>query len=220
MRELIIFLVIVGFSALRGIMKAGKEKAEKERLQAQRGDPDRRQRVQGEIEAFLSEVGGGNQRPANAPAANADAQRVAERRERRRLQAETKRRQAVEQQRQQEVQQKRRQQQQRRQAEARTSTAPQRNVGSGVSAHVDQYINQHVSEHLDHDVDEYVEATIVDSVDNHLGDRATEMPQQTTVRGKQSSGAKDVIALLKDPAGVRNAILVNEILSRPRSLRR
>lgn len=88
-------------------------------------------------------------------------------------------------------------------------------VGSGIADHVDEYINQHVKEHIDHDVDEHVQVTIVDEVKEHLGPGT---PQDAKPVGP--SAAESVRALLKDPQGVRNAILVNEVLSRPRVLRR
>ena len=176
-------------------------------------DPGRRQRVQSEIESFLAEVTGAK-KPAR-PAA--ESQRTRQRRERRRQQEEAKRRQQEEQKRQQELEARRRRQ--RSAVQAKSRKPGERKVGSGVSQHVDEYINQHVAEHIDHDVDEYVEATIVDGVDEHLGERDREMPAFTSVK-RQESAAASVASLLKDPVGVRNAILINEILSRPRALRR
>jgi hypothetical protein len=69
-------------------------------------------------------------------------------------------------------------------------------------------------------VDEYVDATIVDSVEEHLGDRKLEMPTMATSSTGTSSAAASVAKMLRNPEGVRNAIIVNEILSRPRPLRR
>ena len=165
---------------------------------------EKKTRVQSEIENFLAEVTGGR---AKKPAPNP------ERQARRRRQAEARRRQ----------QEKQRQAEEQKRQQAARAKARQkkkkRKIGSGIREHVDQYINQHVAAHIDHDVDEYVEATIVDSVEENLGDRDTEMPT-TTGHRKGPSAASEVAKLLRDPKGVRNAILVNEILSRPRSLRR
>ena len=90
-----------------------------------------------------------------------------------------------------------------------------RGVGSGIAEHVDEYISQHVKEHIDNDVDEHVQVTIVDEVKDHLGPGAIPVAKPAG-----PSAAEAVRALLRDPQGVRNAILVNEVLSRPRALRR
>ncbi|MEZ6127344.1 MAG: hypothetical protein R3C59_01515 [Planctomycetaceae bacterium] len=222
MEKLIIFLIFIGFSAIRGIIKTANEKAEKERLLAQRdANPARRQKVQSEIESFLSEVGGGN---AEQRRTEADSQRTAERRERRRQQAEAKKRevalQQAEQKRQQELQKRRQRQRQQSSSTSLSSSPGERRVGSGISDHVDQYINQHVTEYVDNDVAEYVEATIVGSVNQNLGNRNAELPAQSGGTRPRNAAAKAVVSLLRDPVGVRNAILVNEILSRPKSLRK
>lgn len=207
--KLLFIIVFFAFSIIRGMIKSATEKAEKERRLAQRGDPNRKQRVQGEIDAFLSEVSGGGQRKQEPR-----GQKSLEKKQ----QAQ---RDQQEHQRQQQIRQKRESIRARRQAESQAATAPTRRVGSGVSEHVDQYINQHVHEHLDSDVEEYVEATIVDSVDAHLGTRQSQMPEQTRSSSSRNSGAaKAVVALLRDPVGIRNAIVVNEILAKPRSLRK
>ena len=212
-------MVFIGISIVRGLMKTANEKAERERRLAQRGAPNRKQRVQSEIEAFLQEVGGGNRE--NAPAENDAGARREERRRRIQEKKARARRDQQEQRRQQKILQEREETRQRRQRETAAASTPRRNVGSGISEHVDEYINKHVSEHIDHDVEEYVEATIVDSVEDHLGSRDIEMPQRPhTTRGSSSDASKAVVKLMKDPVGVRNAILVNEILSRPRSLRK
>ncbi|MEQ9409141.1 MAG: hypothetical protein RIK87_15505 [Fuerstiella sp.] len=202
--KFIIFLIVIVFSVIQSIVKAANEKAEKNR--AQGADPGRRQRVQSEIEAFLADVSG----TGNRPQADAAAQQNAERRQQRKKR----------------LQEERRKQQQRKQAQQRPAAAKRpprpaktRSVGSGISQHVDQYMAQHVSEHIDRDASEFVEATVVDSVEAHLGNRQVEMPTMAPLTQKNQAAA-DVVALLKDPVGVRNAILVNEILSRPAVLRR
>lgn len=93
------------------------------------------------------------------------------------------------------------------------------NRGSGVSEHVDSYIGDHVRSHMGRDVDAFVNMDIAERVKSHLGSQSSS-PQEivSTVAGSQE--ATDLLALLKTKAGVKNAILVNEILSRPRSLRR
>ncbi len=212
------WVVIAVFIILRivfSISKAANEKGEKQQPRAQ-ADPGRKQRVQSEIEAFLSEVTG-NKQPREG---NTDDAQLARRREQQlQRKAEAKRRQHEEQQRQKKEAEKRR----RRAPQAATSKSRhkgERSIGSGIGAHVDHYISQHVSEHIDHDVDEYVDATIVDSVDKHLGNRALEMPTMASSSTKNSAAAKSIAAMLRSRDGVRNAIIVNEILSRPRPLRR
>lgn len=92
------------------------------------------------------------------------------------------------------------------------------NMGSGVSEHVDSFIGDHVRSHMGRDVDAFVNMDIAERVKSHLGSQSSS-PQEivSTVAGSQE--ATDLLALLKTKAGVKNAILVNEILSRPRSLR-
>jgi hypothetical protein len=108
----------------------------------------------------------------------------------------------------------------RRKEAAASQQQPQQRKRQGISEHVDQYITQHVAEHIDDDVTEYVEATIVNNVNDNLGDRALEMPTMATSSGRSSTKAAEAVAgMLRDPKGVRNAIMVNEILSRPRALR-
>ena len=209
------WIVILIFVVLRIVFSISKanENAQKKKPRVQ-ADPGRKQRVQSEIEAFLSEVSGNKQ-----PAEQDDAELARRRQKQQRRTAEAKRRQQEEQQRRQADGEKRR----RREQQASSSKSRhkgERKVGSGVAAHVDQYIGQHVSEHINNDVDEYVDATIVDSVEEHLGDRKLEMPTMATSSVKTSSAAAAVAKMLRNPEGVRSAIIVNEILSRPRPLRR
>ena len=93
------------------------------------------------------------------------------------------------------------------------------NMGSGLSEHVDSFIGDHVRSHMGRDVDAFVNMDIAERVKSHLGSQSSS-PQDivSTVTGSQA--ATDLLALLKTKSGVKNAILVNEILSTPRSLRR
>ncbi len=204
----IFFLIVIVFSVIQSIMKAAKEKAQKQQ-QLMNPRPERRQKAQSEIEAFLAQVTGG------AGAAQAvDPREEEERQRRKRDQAEARKRRQLEQKRKQQV------------AERRTSAArsqggqPKKKKRSGIADHVDEYITKHVNTHLDHDVNEYVEATIVDGVDGHLGRRENEMPALTVTRHENTAAANNIAKLLRSPSGIRNAILVNEILSRPAALRR
>ena len=87
--RLIVFLVIIVFKVIQSVAKKATENAERQRRMAQRGNPDRKRRVQNEIEAFLSNVGGTNRPPQQK---NEEAR---QRRERQKQQAIAKRRQAM-----------------------------------------------------------------------------------------------------------------------------
>lgn len=209
--KLIVVLIILGFSAVQSMIKAANEKARKDQRLAQQGGARPRQRatVQNEIESFLEGIN--DPQPTTAPRQGSDSIRTRERRERRRQQAESKKVEA----RHREAAQKKAA----REARKREADRKREAIGSGISRHVNEYISQHVDEYIDHDVEEYVEATIVESVEENLGDRSEEMPPLTGRRPARSAAA-DVAGLLRNPEGVRNAILVNEILSRPRALRK
>lgn len=200
MGQFIIFIVFVVISVVRAISKAANEQAAKQPREIRKADPDRRRRVQSEIESFLNEVTGGKGGDAAAQQKREAAERRARRERAQRKQQEKEER-------------RRRQVAASKEAEQRNS---KRAFGSDISDHVDSYINKHVAEYVDNDIEEYVEATIVDSVEEHLGDRPTRVPDKPA----GSKAAQEVIQLLRDPKGVRNAILVNEILTKPRALRR
>lgn len=197
MEKLIIFLIFIGFSAIRGMIKTANEKAERERLLQKPADPDRKQRVQSEIESFLAEVKGENPREAEA-----QSQRTAERQQRRREKAEAKRRQQEEQ----------KKQQARRPVSLRSTAQEDARLTSSVTSHVSEYMAQHLG-NLGADAQQT-------GVNQNLGSREMEMPSTVLARSGAASSAKAVALLLRDPVGVRNAILVNEILSRPKALRR
>ncbi|MCR9200469.1 MAG: hypothetical protein NXI04_17680 [Planctomycetaceae bacterium] len=210
MEKLIVVLIILGFSAVQSMIKAANEKAKKEQRQAQGGArPRQRATVQNEIESFLEGIN--DPQPTAAPRQGSDSIRTRERRERRRQQAEAKKAEARNRQ--------AAQKKAAREARKREADRKREAIGSGISRHVNEYISQHVDEYIDHDVEEYVEATIVESVEDNLGDRSEEMPPLTGQKPTRSAAA-DVARLLRNPEGVRNAILVNEILSRPRALRK
>ncbi len=94
-----------------------------------------------------------------------------------------------------------------------------RTVGSGLSQHVDSYIGDHVRSHMGRDVDNFVKKDIDERVRSHLGSQSSK-PVEMSASDTGSAAADDILSVLKTPAGVRHAILVNEILSRPRSLRK
>lgn len=104
------------------------------------------------------------------------------------------------------------------QPQSKKSQKP-RSVGSGVSEHVDSYIGDHVRSHMGRDVDNFVKKDIDERVRSHLGSQSSR-PVEMSASDTGSAAAESILSVLKTPAGVRHAILVNEILSRPKSLRK
>lgn len=98
-------------------------------------------------------------------------------------------------------------------------TQKPRNLGSGVAQHVDSFIGDHVRSHMGRDVDNFVQKDIEERVKSHLGSQSS-APVEMLATGQSSFSAENILSVLKTPAGVRQAILVNEILSRPKSLRK
>ena len=204
-RQLIVFLIFGIIALVRWLRRNADETEDAQQTTV--NAPERRRRVQSEIDAFLTEVGAGKP----VPPAQTNQQKSEQRRQRR-------------------TQQRRQPQQQiasaasQRKAplerQAQNSPTPERSLGSGINKHVDSYISRHVAEHIETDVDDFVEAHIVDSVENHLGNRSTELPALTSSGTKQPTSASEFRKLLKSRSGVRQAILLNEVLTRPRSLRR
>jgi hypothetical protein len=90
-------------------------------------------------------------------------------------------------------------------------------LGQGLQDHLAESmqagrIKKHVAAHLDHDVNR--------SVEQHLGRfGGADLAVPTTTR-KESAAARKVVKLLRDPDGVRQAILINEVLSRPVGMRK
>jgi hypothetical protein len=175
----VFFLVFVIITIVRALKSAADEKKLGQRVDA--NAPERRRRVQSEIDAFLTEVSDGKP----APPAPANQQKS-------------------EQQRQLSTQQRRQQQ----------------SLESGINEYVDSYRSQHVAEHIETDVDGVVQTHIVDSMESHLGNRSAELPPLTSSGSTQPTSASEFRKLLKSRSGVRQAVLLNEVLNRPRSLRR
>ena len=63
------------------------------------------------------------------------------------------------------------------------------------------------------DVDAYVQKDITDRVQSHLGDPTV----VSDVAARSSAG--DFLAILKSPEGVKQAMVVSEILGKPKSMR-
>ncbi|MEO2033282.1 MAG: hypothetical protein ABGZ35_14475 [Planctomycetaceae bacterium] len=210
---IVIFMVIALIRAIRN-----NAPAKPEDKQAGAEAAVNRRRVQSDIDAFLSEVGAApaqapaRERPTPAPQRARRQETSAQRRQNRGLQQRRQR------------QQDEGQQGQRQQAPAnsRKATSPitERPPGSGISEHVDRYISQHVADHVDSKVDDLVEVDIAHSVNSHLGNRSAELPSLTQAGVDLPTSAATFRKLLRSREGARQAILLNEILARPRPLRR
>jgi hypothetical protein len=90
-------------------------------------------------------------------------------------------------------------------------------LGAQVRAHLNQYLDtSRMSQRAKADLGTAVERAVRD----HLGKtetRGTEDQDPLTVAAQSGT---PIISLLRNPAGVRTAVLVNEILQRPKCLRR
>ena len=95
-----------------------------------------------------------------------------------------------------------------------------RSPGSGVGAHVDAFIGQHVQSHIGHQIDANVKQDISDSVRSHLGADNSKQPVPTASTSHGSVAAGNLLSALRSPEGVRQAILIAEVLGRPKALRR
>ncbi len=91
-----------------------------------------------------------------------------------------------------------------------------RATGAGVRAHVESFIGDHVREHMDSHIDTAVRKHIDQHVQQHIGTGLSADSEESTL--PQSVG--EIRRLLQSPDGARKAILINEILTRPRSLSR
>ena len=97
---------------------------------------------------------------------------------------------------------------------ARDSNRLESSIPAHLADSMENRISHHVEDHLNHDVN--------DSVAEHLGSfsggdatRSTATPS-----GRASPArARMIVGLLRDPAGIRQAIVINEVLSRPKALR-
>lgn len=103
---------------------------------------------------------------------------------------------------------------------ANPSISGPRSSGSGVGAHVESFIGQHVKSHIGKQISDAVKNDINDQVRSHLGDDKNQpaAPAAATTHGSAAAG--DLLAALRSPQGVRQAILISEVLGKPKALRR
>ena len=97
-------------------------------------------------------------------------------------------------------------------------------LGSKLRDHVDDYmgdnrVEQHVEEHLADGVSGRQDKRIGKSVQAHLGASLGASSVQVEIDPPSATTA-GLVAMLRNPNSVRNAIMVNEILQRPKSLRK
>ncbi len=92
-------------------------------------------------------------------------------------------------------------------------------LGSGLADHVDSFIGDHVRSHMGRDVDAYVNKDIGERVKSHLGSQSSR-PVEMSSSDTGSRAADELLSVLKTQAGVRHAVLVNEILSKPLAMRK
>jgi hypothetical protein len=92
-----------------------------------------------------------------------------------------------------------------------------RPVGSGVAAHVDSYIGEHVKSHIGRDIDASVKRDISDRVRKNLRSERID-PTLELEPAPRTDSATEYLSFLKDPRSVRQAMIINEILSRPKVL--
>ncbi len=99
------------------------------------------------------------------------------------------------------------------------SNASSRPTGSGVGAHVESFIGEHVKSHIGKQIGDAVQQNITDQVRSHLGeDKNKQVASAATTHGSAAAG--DLLTALRSPQGVRQAILISEVLGKPKALRR
>ena len=221
----VISIIVAIINQVRQAKQKDKQKPPEEaRVQGDSSDP-----IKNEIEAFLREVNKGRQgrRPANSrpsepleiteieePIEGLDIEEIEEAPRRRRPQRSKPLRKdrAVK-------------RTQRRQPEP----APKKHSRPGgriANRHMDREnlgsgVEQHVSERMQSHVAKDAEGNLAHNVDNSVREHLGEFTARTLKRDKSES-TKDqfIIELLKSSSGLRNAIILNEILTRPKSRNR
>jgi hypothetical protein len=82
-----------------------------------------------------------------------------------------------------------------------------RDLGSGVASHVQTYMAEHPGELAQHRLQPTLGKGLLDESDAEAAEKAG------------SAVAQQIAAMIREPGGAQKAILINEILSRPKSLR-
>lgn len=192
-------VIIIVITVLGWLIKLGEQKNRKTPpARAARPRQQRDERLQNEIDSFLREVGGGKQPPRRNAPEEIPIEIVEE--PARPVPQQTPRSFSELQGREREFQ---------REGEK---------FGTGVRQHLQAYMSderfrQQVEQDLGHHVD--------DSVAAHLGKFTGDDAQEAEeARRLANAPARRIFEMLHSPDGVRRAVLINEILSPPRGLRR
>jgi hypothetical protein len=199
----LIIVIVGGF--ITWIAKVSKEDEQKRRAAGGgRGGGPRDERLRTEIDAFLQEVAAAKQGPRDVvaefeqppPARQQPPRQQPARQERPRPQQRQPRRPAVG---------------AKKRKPPRTSK-----LGSGVGRYVAEHMHPgEFAERVEIDVPD----SIAQSVAKHLGKFSSEGEAPVPATGA-SLLAREMVEMLRNPSGVRQAIVVNEVLSRPKSLRK
>ena len=88
-----------------------------------------------------------------------------------------------------------------------------KNLGAGLREHLQEYMENRVEEHAEEHLSHNVEASVFEHLGEFTGGAAEQGDLETTHRS--SAAARQIVSLLRDPDGIQQAILINEILSRP-----
>ncbi|MBD3672651.1 MAG: hypothetical protein HUJ26_03900 [Planctomycetaceae bacterium] len=238
----VLFVIIAIYGFISNLITEAKQAKKKQQKQGRRPQGDRGN-LQGEIDDFLKEVLGGNapqkpkprpqQKPKPKPKPNPQRQRELdaeeETRRRRRFQEtsahveqEPPRRQPERRPRPQPTPQKRRPPKQRRpqpqkpatptfaDEEPKRKSLKDRHINSGVDDHVSSYMHGKPDNAIDLDA-----GPIPGSIDAAASPILEGKPKESEI----SDVALQMGELLRTPAGLQQAILANEILSKPKALR-
>lgn len=210
--DLIWIIIVVGMMFISWIAKLVKGKDEDKPAQRPRAQNDR---LRSEIDAFLQEVsgakggggGGGASEVVDFEAAAAPTPRPQRQPQQQRQRQEAQRQQA---------QRQRRTQQSKKAKRPRPGTKVSERQSPG-STTLGSSVREHVSDHMQSGT---VDREVAQSVSEHLGARSTSIFAKAGDGEEGSPIAGQLVAMLKSPEGVRQAILLNEILAPARSLRK
>jgi len=188
--------IIVFIAVISGIINSIREASAKNARPVPQ--PSQRSRAQTELEAFLSGTTPTQQQPQSSPRPQRPAQQQQARQKQTPRVKSPKKQAPVE-------------------TPAGRSTRPH-SLGSGLADHVDSFIGDHVRSHMGRDVDAYVNKDIGERVKSHLGSQSSR-PVEMSSSDTGSRAADELLSVLKTRVGVRHAVLVNEILSKPLAMR-
>ncbi len=223
--EGIISLIVITFVVVSGIVNFLKEKSQTARRQANRqradlGQGQGKKSIQNEIDQFLKEVGGKpkrSQQPIEIVEVDEPVRRQRRPQPQQRRPQTRQRRPATQQRRQTQAARQPPTRKRKPGAKLHDRKAPgSQDLGGDVREHVQEHMQRHIAteaqENIAHDVNK--------SVQQHLGTfRAGERNSTPTIPLADRVNARTIVELLRTPAGIQQAILLHEILSRPKGLK-